>query len=204
METPSIYDLAAQLMKDSGPINLDGTLYRSMVDGRADHGLPDKYPINNLRFHGYAEMQGLNFDHLLNDTSYEDEITSRRSLIKQKFEEVGARQRNPMSQPVFTPIRGKSLNKPARANGWEQNRINYQKLHDRACKCTDASIDLKDYEIMEYAIGNKFRKHNGLDWPHFDWVSPAGKSFNPTNKQLRYHFICWRDEVCTVVNAVKK
>jgi hypothetical protein len=124
--------------------------------------------------------------------------------IGEIFGGMPTERRQPVTQPVYTPPKWKSLNKPARVNGWEQNRLEYQKLRDRDTKCTTPGIDLSKYEIVSYSAGDHQMKANGLAFDHFDHVSLITESTHPKTGVHRFHFAGTRDQVVTLMNCIKR
>ncbi|HEY8937067.1 MAG TPA: hypothetical protein VIM65_17690 [Cyclobacteriaceae bacterium] len=104
--------------------------------------------------------------------------------------------RQPMLKPTFTPSRSQE--------GWDMNRLEYQKLADRDTKCLSPDIDYNDFEIVSYDAGEHKMKPNGLTFKHFDFVSLICTSMHPIKKVEIHHFTGSRDKVITILNCKKK
>lgn len=92
-----------------------------------------------------------------------------------------------MTETLKKRLTGKVFTPQRTVSGWELNR-----LQDRKAYCTTKNINLNDYRITGYLVGNAVHFHRDLNWQCFDTVTYLCDSENPVNGRRAHHFHCYR------------
>ena len=84
-------------------------------------------------------------------------------------------------------LSGKVLQPQRTVSGWEKNRLEY-----RNTICTDKDIDLSEFKIVGYLMGNHIHVNKSINWSHFDTVTFISKSPNTVDGKVFHHFYGYR------------